>query len=73
MLVAWQTTHSVIASDNQHTPTVVPLGHLAWTLYIDPTVLPRQIRKGLARARAKRYAQHIDQVSFQLPSVDRVK
>lgn len=51
----------------------VPIGYLVWTLYIDPTILPRQVRKCLARARARRYANHIDRVSLQLPSVHHVK
>ena len=51
----------------------VPIGYLVWTLYIDPTVLPRQVRKSLARARARRYAKQIDRVDLQLPSVHRVK
>ncbi|KAF8629345.1 hypothetical protein AX15_003496 [Amanita polypyramis BW_CC] len=51
---------------------LVPAGYFFWALYIDPAALPRQMRKVLARARAKRYVKHIDRISFQLPNVRRV-
>ena len=52
---------------------LVPVGYLFWTLYIDPMALPRQMRKVLARVRARRHVKHIDRVSFQLSNVHHVK
>ncbi|KAK2460400.1 hypothetical protein APHAL10511_007565 [Amanita phalloides] len=52
---------------------LVPAGYILWTLYIDPSVLPRQAHKFWARRRAKHYIKHIDRVSFHLPHVQCVR